>query len=85
VGRRFLADRYPLDQYSPRRAWLRCNEGDFEPHQMKPYGLESGKFSYRQMFQKRNQSRSGNILRERMVRKSARQQARRSLWEQAGE
>jgi len=81
MGRRFLAARFSLDKYSNRRAWLRLNEADFEPHRMKPYGLESGKFSYRQMFQKKHQFRQGNRAVERAVKKTARQQAQHHLQE----
>jgi hypothetical protein len=79
MGRRFLAVRYPLDGYSSRRVWLRLHEGDFEPHRMRPYGLGSGKFSYRQMFQKKHQSRLGNRLMKRAVKKAARRLARYEL------
>ena len=79
MGKRFLVDRYPLDDYSSRRAFLRLHEGDFEPHRMKPYGLGSGKFVYRNMFQKEHQSRQDNRLQKRSIKKSARQQARLEL------
>ena len=79
MGRRFLTDRFPLEKYSNRRACLRLNEADFEPHRMRPYGLESGNFSYHQMFQKKRQSRQGNRVVDRAVKKTARQQAQHYL------
>ena len=72
MGKRFLAERYPLSGYSSRRAILRLNEGDFEPHRMRPYGLESGKFRYRQIFAKKHLSRSGSRSERRVVKKAAR-------------
>jgi hypothetical protein len=79
MGQRFLSFRYPLGEYSGRRAFLRLNEGDFEPHQMRPYGFASGNFFYRQMFEKKHQSRQGNVAQKRAVKKAARQQARCEL------
>jgi hypothetical protein len=79
MGKRWLLARYPLNKYSDRRAWLRLHEGDFEPHQIRPYGLASGKFSYRQMFQKKKQARRGNRAVERAVKKAAHQQVRQHL------
>jgi hypothetical protein len=72
MGKRFLAARYPLENYSQRRAHLRVNEGDFEPHHMKPYGRVSGKFSYRQLFKKKHASRQSNQIQERATKKAAR-------------
>lgn len=80
MGRRFLATRYPLHSYSPRRAWLRLHEDHLEPHRMRPYGLASGKCMYRQLFQKKHQSRQGNRTIKRVVKKAARQQGRRNIW-----
>lgn len=82
MGGRFLATRYPLHRYSPRRAWLRLHEGHFEPHRMRPYGLMSGKFMYRQLFQKKHQARQGNRALKRAINKAARQHGRRHLWEE---
>jgi hypothetical protein len=79
MGRRFLAARYALSEYSDRRAWYRLHEGDGEPHRLRPYGLESGKFSYRPLFQKKHQSRQGRRAVKRAVKKAARQRARREL------
>lgn len=76
MGKRFLAVRYRLERYSSRRAFLRLNEGDFEPHRMRPYGLEEHGFAYHQMFQKRHRSREGNRRLDRSVKKAARQRAR---------
>ncbi len=72
MGKRFLNSRYPLGVYSDRRVFLRLNEGDFEPRRMTPYGLGSGKFAYRQMFGKKNQSRQGNQRGQRVVKKAVR-------------
>ena len=83
MGRRFLARRFPLARYSDRRAWFRLNEAKSEPHQMRSYGLASGKFSYRQLFQKKRQSRPGNRRVKRTVKKTVRQRARRELQENA--
>lgn len=80
MGRHFLNGRYHLSEYSSRRAFLRLNEGDYEPRRMRPYGLGSGKFAYRQMFEKKNQSRQGNQKVQRAVKKGVRQQSRRELW-----
>ena len=82
MGKRFLAVRFPLEQYSPRRAWLRLHEGRYEPHSMKPYGCESGTFAYRQLFEKKHQTRQGNRSIKRAVKKTARQHARRDLREE---
>jgi hypothetical protein len=76
MGKRFLAQRYQIPIYSDRRAFLRLNEGNFEPHRMKPYGIESKKFSYRQIFDKKHQSRPGNQAEKRGVKKAARRQSR---------
>ena len=46
---------------------------------MKPYGMSSGKFAFRQMFQKRHLSRQGSSSERRGVKKSVRQQARREF------
>lgn len=81
MGKRFLAARFPLEQYSRRWAWLRLHEGKSNPHQMKPYGRESGNFVYRQLFHKKHQTRQGNCTIKRAVKKTARQHARRDLWE----
>ncbi len=81
MGQRFFMARYCLSEYSERRAFLRLNEGDYEPRRMTPYGLGSGKFSYRQMFDKKNQSRQGNRQVQRAMKKASRQQARRELWD----
>ena len=81
MGKRFLAARFPLEQYSHRRAWLRLHEGKSEPHSMRPYGFESGNFVYRQLFQKKHQARQGNRSVKRAVKKTARQHARRDVWE----
>jgi hypothetical protein len=81
MGKRFFTERYPLQRYSPRRAWLRLNESNFEPHRMKPYGLMSHKFSYRQLFQKKHQSRQGNRQVKRAVKKATRRLARRQFEE----
>lgn len=72
MGKRFLASRYPLVGYSARRSFLRLNEGEYEPHKMKPYGISSGKFMYHQMFEKKNQSREANRRTERTMKKAAR-------------
>ena len=82
MGKRFLAARFPLEQYSHRRAWLRLHEGKSEPHSMRPYGFESGNFAYRQSFQKKHQARQGNRSVKRVVKKAARQNARRALSDQ---
>lgn len=81
MGKRFFVDRYPLANYSSYRAFLRLNEGDFEPHQIRPYGLGSGKFAYNQMFLKKHGSRPGNRAVKRSAKKSARQRAQRELCE----
>jgi hypothetical protein len=82
MGKRFLNERYSLEKYSNRRANLRLNEEDFEPHQIRPYGLESSSFSYRQMFQKKHQTRLENRSVKRSVKKSARQQAKQQMREE---
>lgn len=81
MGQRFLALRYCLERYSSRRAFFRLNEGDFEPHRMRPYGLGERGFAYRQMFQKRHRAREGNRRLDRAVKKAARYRARMSLQE----
>lgn len=82
MGKRFLQSRYRLEKrYNHRRASLRLNEKNVEPHQMKPYGLGERGFSCRSLFQKKHQSRQGNLHEKRMVKKAARQRARRQLRE----
>lgn len=72
MGKRFLAARYQLDRFSPRRAFLRMNEAEYEPHRMRPYGLVSSKFASRQLFEKKHHSRLGRQAEERATRKAAR-------------
>ena len=81
MGKRFLVIRYGLERYSSRRAFLRLNEGDFEPHRMRPYGLGERGFDYHQMFQKQHRSREGNRRLDRFVKKAARRRARIDLRE----
>ncbi|GCE27066.1 hypothetical protein KDA_25500 [Dictyobacter alpinus] len=78
MGNRFITERHLREGYSAQRISRRLNEGDFEPHHLQPYGIEGGKFSYRQMFQE-NQSRQGNRQKHRAPKKSARQSARHQL------
>ena len=85
MGKRFLRARYPLDCYSLKRATLRLNEGDFEPHRMRPYGLPSSHFSYRQMFQKKHGSRQGRRAEDRAAKKAARKAFFYGLWCSASE
>jgi hypothetical protein len=85
MGKRFLHARYSLDRYSQKRAWLRLNEGDFEPHRMRPYGLVSPNFSYRQMFQKKHGSRQGRRVEDRATKKAARRAFFNDLWRTAAE
>lgn len=77
MGKRFLADRYP---YYPegRRQGQAINEHE-EHHHLRPYGLSSGTFAYRNRFQKKNQSRTTNQAVKRAEKKKERRQARKDL------
>jgi len=78
MGQRFILARNLRPMYSKRRTWLRLNEHDFEPHRMRPYGLESKKFWYRSMWHE-NRQRPGNKLEDRYPKKVARQRAKHAL------
>ncbi len=72
MSNRFITESRDLSTYSPRRVLQMINEADFEPHRMRPYGMESGKFTYRSMWE-HNGNRPGN----RRVRRAAKKAARR--------
>ncbi|WP_126579766.1 hypothetical protein [Tengunoibacter tsumagoiensis] len=78
MGKRFILSRYRLDEMSSRGRSHRLNEADFKPHRLRPYGYDTGSFSYQQMFQV-HQSRSGNVADKRASKKAARQQFQKQL------
>ncbi len=79
MGRRFIHARYRIDRYSNVGVRRRLNSPRFVPHHLRPYGLESMNFWYRQIFTKKHQSRQQNRAVKRAVKKAARQGARREL------
>ncbi len=73
-------------RYHEVGAWQRLNSPRFVPHPLRPYGLESMNFWYRQRFTKKHQSRQHNRAVKRAVKRAARKSARRELLqEQRGE
>ncbi len=82
MGNRFLLARNQLARYSPRRAVLRCNEWNYDPHRMRPYGLASGNFRHRQLFCERSVSyRQARRTMNKAMRQQARREERRALQE----
>lgn len=79
MGRRFIHARYQIDRYNDVGARRRLNSPRFALHHLRPYGLESMNFWYRQIFTKKHQSRQQNCAVKRAVKKAARQQAQREL------
>lgn len=72
MGKRFLEKRYDVLKCGHRAMFFRMNEGDMHPRKMRPYGSISPKFSYDNMFQKKNASRPGNKRVQRTAKKAAR-------------
>ena len=78
MSNRFVTAVHNQSCYGPVRVNRMINEADFEPHRMRPYGYETGKFHYRSMWEV-HQTRSGNRFVKRMVKKAARMRAKQEL------
>lgn len=72
MGNRFISERYQLYQYTEKRSFLILNERGYGKHRLRPYAITSSKFAYRNMFEKKNQSRVTRKAVKRIEKKAAR-------------
>lgn len=76
MGHRYIEERYQLStRYSPYRAHMRLNESDWEPHKLRAYGMGTGKFWYRGLFDRKQRDQAL----ARTPKKAERQRAKREL------
>jgi len=82
MSRRYILERLHLNLYpSIRRKFLRLNEGEYEPHRIRPYAFSSSKIRYRNMFEKKNSTRLETINARRSTKKSIRRELYSQIFE----
>lgn len=81
MGRKYTIQRLHLHQHSQLRKFLRLNEGEYEPHRIRPYAFSATKFHYRNMFEKKHTTRIEAKNAERSAKKTIRRELKRTIYE----